>query len=316
MPTQRKLIVTMLFAFSAGSALPVFAQEPNQPAEPPSTGWRRFGDPAQQQPQQQADQAPPANSMPMPSSALIVPAGTWVTVRVNQPLSSDHNQQGDSFTATLDQPLVANGRLVARRGQTVAGVVADSRKAGHVKGTSELSLKLTEISLADGRQIPVTTTLMERRGNTSVGRDAAAIGTTTGVGAAIGAAADGGFGAGMGAIGGAVVSTIGVLVTRGRATEVYPEQPLTFRLETPITVPAEYAEAFPPATQQDYGQQRLVQRPVMRPGPPAYGPAYYGYSAPYYAPYPYYYSPYYYPGFYGPSIFIGGRFGGRGFRRW
>jgi hypothetical protein len=274
MPTQRKLIVTMLFAFSAGSALPVFAQEPSQPAEPPSTGWRRFGDPAPQQPQdqaqqqlpqqqaleqapeqplQQADQGPRQMPMPMQNSALVVPAGTWVTVRVNQPLSSDHNQSGDSFTATLIQPLVANGRLVARAGQTVGGVVADSKKAGRVKGTSELGLKLTEMSLVDGRQVQIASTLMQRRGDTSVGRDAAAIGTTTGVGAAIGAAADGGFGAGMGAIGGAVVSTIGVLVTRGRPTEVYPEQVLTFKLERPIAIPAEYAQNFPPAMQQDYG---------------------------------------------------------------
>src|SRR4051812_7655875 len=186
MPTQRKLIVTMLFAFSAGSTLPLFAQEPRQQADPPSTGWRRFGDdptlqqqspqqqfPQQQFPQQQfpqqADQAPP----PMPASALIVPAGTWVTVRVNQPLSTDHNQQGDSFTATLAQPIVANGRVIAHRGQTVAGVVADARKAGRVKGTSELSLKLTEVGLADGRQVPITTTMMARRGNTSTGTDAA-----------------------------------------------------------------------------------------------------------------------------------------------
>ena len=35
-----------------------------------------------------------------------MPAGTWITVRVNQPISSDHNQQGDPFTATLAQPLV------------------------------------------------------------------------------------------------------------------------------------------------------------------------------------------------------------------
>src|SRR5258707_11598659 len=132
MPTKRKLIVTMLFAFSAGSALPLLAQEPSRPAEPPSTGWRKFGEPVNQ-PQQQADQAQP----PMPSSALIVPAGTWITVRVNQPLSSNHNQQGDSFTATLDQPLVANGRVIARRGQTVAGVVDNVQKAGHVKGTSQ-----------------------------------------------------------------------------------------------------------------------------------------------------------------------------------
>jgi hypothetical protein len=305
----------MLFAFSAYNALPGLAQEPNQSAEPPSTGWRRFGDPG---PQQQADQAPPPMAPAGPASALLVPAGTWITVRVNQPLSSDHNQQGDSFTATLDQPLVANGRLIAHRGQTVAGVVDNVRKAGHVKGTSEMGLKLTELSLADGRQIPVSTTLMERKGDTSVGRDAVAIGTTTGVGAAIGAAVNGGVGAGVGAGAGAIVSTIGVLVTRGRATEVYPEMPLTFRLESPIAIPAEYAGGFPWVTQQDYEQRNLAMRPspAMRPRPSYYGGYAYGYPPyPYYAPY---YSPYYYgPGFYGPSLFFysGRGFGGRGYRR-
>jgi hypothetical protein len=198
--------------------------------------------------------------------------------------------------------------VIARRGQTVAGVVAEAQKAGRVKGTSRLALQLTELSLVDGRQIPINTKLTQRRGDTSVGSDAAVIGTTTGVGAAIGAVADGGFGAGMGAIGGAVVSTIGVLVTRGRATEVYPEMPLTFRLEAPIKISAEYAEAFPPVTQEDYEQQHLARTgPPMRYGPPP-PPYYYG------GGYPYFYG----PGFYGPSLFFysGPRYFGRGYRRW
>ena len=44
--------------------------------------------------------------------------GTFVTVRVNQELSSDHNQQGDLFTASLAQPIVVDGIVVAQRGQT------------------------------------------------------------------------------------------------------------------------------------------------------------------------------------------------------
>jgi hypothetical protein len=300
MPTQKKWIVATLLGFSAANALPGLAQ--NQP-----TGWRKFGEPVQADPQEQSDQANP--QMP-PASELTVPAGTWVTVRVNQPISSDHNQQGDPFTATLAQPIVANGRVIARRGQTVAGVVAEVQKAGRVKGTSRLGLQLTELSLADGRQIQINSTLTTRRGDTSVGSDAAAIGTTTGVGAAIGAAADGGFGAGMGAIAGAAVSTIGVLVTRGRATEVYPETPLTFRLESPITIPAEYAEGFQPVMQEDYEQRALARTPppmrhVM--APPPY----------YYGGYPYYYGPGYYGYGYGPSIFFstGRYYGGRGYYR-
>ena len=37
--------------------------------------------------------------------------------------------------------------------------------------------ELTELGLVDGRQVQVKTRLMQRRGDTSVGRDAAAIGT-------------------------------------------------------------------------------------------------------------------------------------------
>ncbi len=52
---------------------------------------------------------------------LSVPAGTFITVRVNQFLSSDRNGQGDPFSASLVQPLVVNGVVVAEPGQTIAG---------------------------------------------------------------------------------------------------------------------------------------------------------------------------------------------------
>ena len=265
-------------------ALPGLAQDSSPATDPSSGGWRKFAE------------APPADPQPV-SSQLTLPVGTWITVRVDEPLSSDHNQPGDTFTATLVQPLVANGRVVARRGQTVAGVVAQAEKAGRAKGTSRLGLQLTELGLADGRQIQVKTRLMERRGDTSVGRDAAAIGTTTGVGAAIGAAADGGFGAGMGAIAGAAASTIGVLLTRGKPTVVYPEDMLTFRLEAPLTISTDSSpDAFPPVVQEDYQQRPSFQHRVSS-GPPL--PPYYGYYG-----YPYYYNNFYPSYFWGPGFYF------------
>src|SRR5260370_2525982 len=156
---------------------------------------------------------------------------------------------------------------MARRGQTVTGVVSEAKKAGRVQGTSRLGLELTEVGLANGRQVQVKTRLMERRGETSYGRDAVGIGATVATGAAIGAAVNGGVGAGVGAAAGVVASTIGVLLTRGRATVVYPEQPLTFRLETSISVDP-YDEAFQYVTQEDYDR-----RPPARRAPPrAHGP--------------------------------------------
>jgi len=234
-------------------------------------------------------------------------------VRVDEPLSSSRNQSGDVFTATLAQPLVADGRLIARRGQTIQGGITEARKAGHTQGTSSLGLELTELSLADGRQIPIHTRMMQRQGDTSVGQDVATVGTTTGVGAAIGAAADGGFGAGMGAIAGAAAGIIGVMSTRGRPTEVYPEMLLTFRLEAPLHFDAQTAQYFPAVTSEDYEQPADLQR---RPAPRQPQPGYYNnYPPPYYGGG--YYPPYYPYPYYGGGVVIysGPRYHGR-YRRW
>src|SRR5258708_5701883 len=242
-----------------GASVAVFGQDP----EPSGGGWRKFGSAP-------AEPAPPQGAAPSAPSAFPPPvmnlaAGTMITVRVDQLLSTNHNVAGDTFTASLVQPLIVNGFIVARRGQTIAGRVADADKGGRVKGTSRLGLELVELSLVDGQQVPVRTQLMQYNAGTSNGRDAAAIGVTTGAGAAIGAAAGGGAGAGIGAGAGAVASTIGVLLTRGHPTEVYPESVLTFRTVEPVSISTDRsAQAFEPVRQGDYARQvahaRLAQR--------------------------------------------------------
>ena len=243
---------------------------------------------------------------PVPDRLTIRP-GTYLTVRMNQALSSDHNQPGDAFTATLVSPVVVDGVVVAAHGQTIAGRVAEVQKAGRVQGTSRLGIQLTELTAVDGQQLPVQAQLISRNGDTSHGRDAAAIGTTTAAGAAIGAAVNGGVGAGIGAAAGLAVSTLGVLFTRGYPTVITPETVLTFRVDAPITVDTtRTSQAFRYAQPGDYGQTQLAERrpaPRMggpRPVPPPY---YGGYYAPYYRPY--------YPAYWGPSV--GVYFGGPAF---
>jgi hypothetical protein len=83
----------------------------------------------------------------------------------------------------------------------------------------------------------------------------------------------------VGAAAGLVVSTIGVLFTRGRATVVYPETPLTFSMQTPITLDNSQ-QAFRYASQYDYNARVAGPRPAYR---SAYGPYPYA-PGPYYAP--------------------------------
>jgi hypothetical protein len=260
-------------------------------------------------------QQPPA-PQPVPAQ-LTIPAGTYITVRVNQLLSSDKNQTGDAFSASLVQPLVVNGVVVAEPGQTVGGRVAEAKKAGHIEGVARLGLQLTTLTLVDGQQLPIQTQLVSRSGPTSVGQDAGTIVGTTALGAAAGAVADWGRGAAIGAGAGAAVGIIGVLVTRGHPSIISPEQVLTFRLEAPVTVSTSNApQAF------RYVQPNEYDRPYgsgYGPGGPrgpgyeyaaaAPPPPYYGYPY-YYAGYPYYWWPGF--GFYwGPSFYFRGYYGGR-----
>lgn len=299
------------------SATPSFAQDPDaqqpqpqqqQPAQP-NGGWRKFGGqnggptngtngPSDQQGSGQTGyaQAPYA---PAPAT-LNLPAGTWITIRVDQPLASNRNHAGDPFTGALTQPIIADGRVVARRGQMIFGRVADTSTAPRIKGASQLGLEVTEVQLVDGRQIPVKTQLIERRGPTSTGDNVGTIGVTTGAGAAIGAAAAGGMGAGLGAIAGAGASAIGVLISHGKPAVVYPETVLTFRMEQAIAISTERApQAFELPSRDDYDRgPGLRQSPQPRPG--YYARPYYGYS----------------PFFYGPSFYF---YGGHRFyygRRW
>jgi hypothetical protein len=266
---------------------------------------------------QYAEPQAPAPAQPLPNT-LTIPAGTVLVIRTNDYLTTDKNQVGDQFTAVLDQPLVVNGWVVARRGQVLIGKVKEVRKAGRIKGTSELGVELTDITIVDGRQLPILTELWKGSGGTSHGQDAATIATATGVGALIGAAADWGRGAAIGAGAGAAAGIGAVLLTRGRPTVLYPEEQLSFRLVDPVKVDTTQSQqAFLPVTQQDIdggGMHHRGPRPVATayPGP-------YGYPCGYYGPC-YGYPAYAYPGYVGFGFYDGwgwgrGYYGHRGFRR-
>jgi hypothetical protein len=258
----------------------------------------------------------------LPASVTIKP-GTYVTVMVNQELSSDHNQQGDIFNASLFQPVVVDGVVVAQRGQMVMGRVAEAQKVrGH--GTSRLALQVVALTLVDGNQIHLQSQMVNRNGPSNVGNQVGTVATTTAMGAAIGAAADWGRGAAIGAGAGAAAGIIGALLTPGRPTIVYPESVLTFRIDAPVNIDlTRTSSAFRFVGPDEYDRPPVQATMQRRPPPPA--------PAPYYAGGPYYAGPGYYPyypysSWWGPSfgfgVVIRGGYGYRygygygGYRRW
>lgn len=317
----RKVMIYSMLSLFAASMVAMgqdSAPDPQQAPPPAAPGWHRFSSPpptsAPEQPPAQVDPAPAPAPVPVPER-ITIPAGTFVTVRVDQFLSSDKNKAGDGFSATLSRPLVAKGLIVARRGETLGGQVMEAKKAGRVKGVSQLHIALNSLTLADGRQVPIQTELTNITGPTSKARDAGAIVATTATGAAIGAAAAWGPGAAIGGGAGLIAGAVGVLVTRGRPTVIYPESQLTFRLSQPVTFSTDRdPQAFVDVS--TLNNQRASLQGAPQGPPPAYqacqGPGCAPYPPPYYygSYYPYY--PYWGPGF---GLYFGPGFYGRGFYR-
>jgi hypothetical protein len=204
--------------------------------------------PAQAPPPQAEPAPPPQPALNPPSGAqteppppptphtVTIPAGTLVSVRLNQTLTTEKSRAGDSFSATLDQPLIIDGFAIAERGAHVQGKVLEVQEAGRVKGVAMLAVGLTRLHTSDGQDVQIQTERFSKEGPTSKADDVKKIGAGAAIGAAIGAIAGGGKGAAIGAgVGGAAGGGV-VAATRGKPAELPVETRLTFRLQNPVTL--------------------------------------------------------------------------------
>lgn len=175
--------------------------------------------------------APPPPRVP---HSVTIPAGTLLSVRLAETLSTEKNSPGDAFSATLDQPLVIDGFAIAERGARVRGKILEADRAGRIKGVARLAVGLTGLRTADGQDVELATERFVKEGPTSRGEDAKKVGVGAAIGAAIGAIAGGGKGAAIGAGVGGAAGAGTVAATRGKPSELPVETRLTFRLQEPI----------------------------------------------------------------------------------
>ncbi|HWR50564.1 MAG TPA: hypothetical protein VN428_05630, partial [Bryobacteraceae bacterium] len=184
----------------------------------------------------QAVVAPAPPPPPREPQRVTVPAGTTITVRLAETINSEQRQSGDTFSATLDQPLVVDGFAIAERGAKVTGSILEAQQAGRVRGVSAITLQLTKLKTSDGQEVTISTEKFAKQGEKSTGDDAKKIGVGAALGAAIGAIAGGGKGAAIGAGVGGAAGTGTVMATRGKAVELPVETRLTFKLSEPVTL--------------------------------------------------------------------------------
>ena len=222
---------------SGQDATPAGAVPPAATEQPAGAGATApAAAPGQPAPGQPAGTAAPAPPPPPPPRTFTLAAGTVLTIRTNHALSSDTHTAGDTFEATLAEPIVEGDWVVAKEGAPVVGMVVASTKGGRVKGVAELQVAIREITLADGQRVRVETELATAAAKSEKKKDMGKIAITTGAGAIIGGIAGGGKGAAIGAAVGGAGGTAVVMGTRGKPAAIAARSELHFRVTGPVEI--------------------------------------------------------------------------------
>lgn len=180
-----------------------------------------------------------------------LPAGTEIGVCLLDLLSTQRNERGDKFYAEVREDVRCENRVVVPIGAKILGNITHLKRAGRIRGRSEMNLQFVQMELPNGLKVPITASVksIEERsdeevsdsegtiqGKSTASRDVKRIGGGTGIGALIGVLAGGGKGAKIGAAAGAVAGVAGTLATRGQDIELYPQTEIVIKLDREVVV--------------------------------------------------------------------------------
>ena len=164
---------------------------------------------------------------------VTVPAGVLLTVRMIDPVDSEVNAMGQTFRASLDEPLVVDGQIVIPRGADLTVILVEVEQAGRLRGRSELTLDLLDITVG-GKLHEIRTSEVSQAGSSRGAQSAKRIGGIAAAGAVLGAIFGGAKGAAQGAAAGAGAGTAIQVLTHGEEVRIPAESRLAFTLESPL----------------------------------------------------------------------------------
>ena len=172
---------------------------------------------------------------PGASEKIIVPYGTILTVRLTESLSSELNEKGDTFLASLASPVLVGDRVVIPEGAGIKGRVVEVQSAGRFSGRPAMIIEVTRLAY-NGNSYDLRSNQYSKEGPSRNVRSAATIGGGAGLGAILGGILGGGKGAAIGAMIGAGAGTGVRGAGRGGVVQLPAESTFTFRLLSALTV--------------------------------------------------------------------------------
>ena len=161
-----------------------------------------------------------------------IPADTLITVRMVDSVNSETSRLGQTFMASLDEPIVVNGNVLVPRGADITTKLVDDRQAGKLQGRTVQTLTLVSMKV-QGRWVELSSADVRTESGSQGAKSGKIVGGTAALGAIIGGIAGGGKGAAIGAASGGAVGVGAAVITSGEKVVIPSETRLTFRLQSP-----------------------------------------------------------------------------------
>jgi hypothetical protein len=213
-----------------------FGTMPTAPAASPAPARREDAPPRlQRSPIMRPDPVEAATAASASRTPIELPAGTNIVIRMIDGVDSEQHRPGQTFQASLDEPIILRGETAIARGSDVVVKLVDEKQSGKLTGRAELTLDLVAMRV-DGRMVDINTqTVSQASGSRTASTAKRGIGGAA-IGAAIGAIAGGGKGAAIGAGVGGGAGVGSEIITKGQRVKIPSETRLTFVTDTPVRI--------------------------------------------------------------------------------
>lgn len=184
--------------------------------------------------------SPPAQRVESPTpgiqrATVEIPSGTSIVIRMIDDVDSQRDRVGQTFKASIDEPVMVGAETVIPRGADVVMKLTDDKESGKLTGRTELTMDILSLRV-NGKLVDIDTAEVTTSSGSRTGKTAKVVGGTAALGAIIGAIAGGGRGAAAGAASGAAVGGGVQVLTKGQRVKIPSETRLTFTLQQPVRI--------------------------------------------------------------------------------
>jgi hypothetical protein len=170
---------------------------------------------------------------------VTIPAGTILTVALDDRVGSATSRIDEPVHAHLTRPVTVEGAAVVPEGSNVTGEVIEAVRSAKVKGRARLAVRFDTLRLPDdGETYAMRTSAIVREARGTKKKDALKIGVPAAAGALLGGIFGGGKGVALGSAIGAGGGAAYVMTHRGPEVALNRGAVVSIRLLDPIRVRA------------------------------------------------------------------------------